>query len=220
VVWGFGGTLLRDGLVQVDTPAARTALAWLRRTIVEGLSPPSVTSAAEEESRRLFQSGDAVCMRNWPYSWSEAQRPDSPVRGRVGVASLPTVDGRPGHGALGGWQLALSAHAPPWKRSAATRLIAHLTSTDAAVTMALAYGRNPPRRAVYLDPRLVRGAPFIAGLLPMAEEARPRPVTPYYPMLSDVLQGEFSAAIAGVRSPAQALRQAQALVDRITGVEA
>ena len=45
-----------------------------------------------------------------------------------------------------------------------------------------------------------------------------RPITPYYMMLSDVLQGEFSAAITGVRTPAEALARAQSLVDRLTGM--
>ena len=49
------------------------------------------------------------------------------------------------------------------------------------------------------------------------ERARPRPVTPYYGMLADVLQSEFSAAVAGVRSPAAAMRRAQASIDHITG---
>jgi multiple sugar transport system substrate-binding protein len=70
---------------------------------------------------------------------------------------------------------------------------------------------------VYEDPELRAKEPFIVSLLPIVERARPRPVTPYYPMLSDVLQGEFSAAVSGIRTPAEALRRAQAQSDRIMG---
>lgn len=99
----------------------------------------------------------------------------------------------------------------------ALRLIAHLTSLEANIDMAVQYGRNPPRRAAYEDARLVKDAPFIASLLPIARRARPRPVTPFYGMLTDILQGELSAAVSGVRSPEVALSRAQLLTDRVIG---
>jgi multiple sugar transport system substrate-binding protein len=68
---------------------------------------------------------------------------------------------------------------------------------------------------VYRDPRLLAGAPAIAGLLPLVERAEPRPVTAYYPMFGGTLAAEFSAAVTGVRSPAEALRRAQAEVDHL-----
>jgi multiple sugar transport system substrate-binding protein len=136
----------------------------------------------------------------------------------VGLAALPTVDGaHPGAGALGGWQLAVNAHSPPERRRAAEALIRHLTSHEANVQLALHYGRNPPRRAPYDDARLREAVPFIAQLRTQVEAARPRPVTPYYTLISDVLQGEFSAAVSGLRSPQAALQRAQARVDHLMG---
>ena len=217
VIWGHGGATMAGDRVLLDTPEARAALDYLRGLLVSGVSPPSVTSMAEEEARRVFQDGRAAFMRNWPYALAEASREGSPVRGKVAISPLPTVGGAPGHGALGGYHLAINARSPAWKREAAHRFLAHLTSADANVALALAYARNPPRRAVYQDRRLTAGAPLVASLLPMVERARPRPVTPYYPMISDVLQSELSAGVTGVRSPAEALRRAQALVDHLTG---
>jgi multiple sugar transport system substrate-binding protein len=40
-------------------------------------------------------------------------------------------------------------------------------------------------------------------------------VTPYYSLLSDVLQSEFSAALVGVRSPEEALSWAQRRADEL-----
>jgi multiple sugar transport system substrate-binding protein len=148
-----------------------------------------------------------VFMRNWPYAWAEAEAEGSPVKGRVDFTTLPTVDGRPGAGTLGGWQLAVNAKSSVRRRDAAVALIRFLTSADSMRALQAAYGRNPPRRSLYKDDRL-RDA-FL--------HARPRPVTPYYGMLSDALQSEFSAAISGIRAPAEALRRAQAQADRITG---
>jgi multiple sugar transport system substrate-binding protein len=139
----------------------------------------------------------------------------SPIRGRVGFSTLPSLSGAAGPGTLGGWQLAINAHAPAWRIRAAQRLVAFLTSEDAAVELALRYSRIPARRAVYEDPRVRDGAPFIAALLPVALAARPRPVTPWYALASDSIQGELSAAIAGLRSPAEALSRAQRIVDHL-----
>jgi len=215
ILWGFGARTKEGERVVLDTKEAREALGWLRARIVEGVVPRSVLSMAEEESRRVFQSGNAVFMRNWPYAYAEAERPDSPIRGRVAVSTLPTADGSPGFGALGGWHLAINANVPSERREAAERLVEHLTSLDANALLATAYARNPARRSAYDDPRVLRDAPHIARLLPMIERARPRPITPWYPMISDVLQSELSAIVAGVRSPENALGRAQMLIDRI-----
>jgi multiple sugar transport system substrate-binding protein len=215
-IWGFGGASLVEGRLALDTPQSARALGTLRRLISTGISPPSVRSAAEEESRRAFQDGRAVFMRNWPYAWGETQKEGSPVRAKVGLGFLPTERGEPGFGALGGWQLAVSAKASPERRAAAIELIRALTSREANVLLAQRYGRNPPRRSAYAA---LQDTEFTT-LLPMLERARPRPVTPYYGMITDVLQGEFSAAISGVRSPEEALRRAQLQADRIMGAAA
>jgi trehalose/maltose transport system substrate-binding protein len=216
-LWGHGGAALEGDRLQLDTPAARAALGWLRELVADGLSPRSVVTAAEEDARRAFQEGRAAFMRNWPYAWPLLQDPASPVRGKVGVAPLPGETG-PAPGALGGWQLAISSRAPPARRAAAARLVAHLTSAGANAVLAIHYGRNPARRAAYDDPRIRAEAPFIAGLLPLVERARPRPVTPYYMLAADSLQGELSAAVSGLRPPAEALARAQAQADAIAGV--
>ena len=121
-IWGHGGSSMTDdGRLALDTEAARQALAFLRGTVERGLSPRTVLSASEEESRRAFQSGRAVFMRNWPYAWTELQGEGSVVRGKVAVSPLPTASGAPGSGAIGGWQLAVNARSPSHRRDAALR---------------------------------------------------------------------------------------------------
>ena len=216
-IWGHGGQTDHGDRLLVQTDAARAALDYLRSLLLTGVSPPSVTSAGEEESRRIFQAGRALFMRNWPYAFSETERPGSSLRGKVGLAPLPTLTGRPGHGVLGGYQLAVNAFIEEDKRELAAALLRHLTSRAASVDLAIAYGRSPARRDAYDDPRLAKDAPLVAALRPAFERARPRPLTPYYMMLSDLLQGEFSAAITGVRAPEEALGRAQSLIDHLMG---
>lgn len=216
-IWGHGGEAIAGGRLALDTEAARRGLAYLRDSIVRGLSPRRVLSAGEEESRRAFEGGRALFMRNWPYAWAEVQRPGTAVSGKVAISALPTESGEPGSGALGGWNLVVNARTPPHRREAAMALVDYLSSLQASIDMAVHYARNPARVAAYEDARLQAAAPFIASLLPILRTARPRPVTPYYAMLTDVLQSEMSAAVAGVRTPEAALARAQVLADRITG---
>ena len=136
------------------------------------------------------------------------------MQGKVGIGPLF------GGGALGGWQLAINANVSERRRSQAEQLLRHLSSPKAQQTLALAYGRLPARRDAYRSPELVEGAPFIARLEPAVLAAKPRPVTPYYNLLSDTLQSELSAAVVGVRSPAEALRRAQARADALLGTAA
>lgn len=214
-MWGWGATTFEGDRVVVDDPDAVAAMELLRALVAEGVAPASTTTMDEERARRLFQAGGAAFMRNWPYAWGELQREGSPVRGRVGFGPLPSRDGHAPHGALGGWQLAVRASASPRQRAAAERLVAHLTSREGNLVLALGHGLVPARRDALEAPALRSGAPFTAALLPFLEEARPRPLTASYLAISDVLQGELSAIVAGVRPAREALGRAQALLDHL-----
>lgn len=216
-IWGHGGTTSVDGRVQIDTAEARAALGYLRSLVSRGASPRSVTAMAEEESRRPFQAGRAAFLRSWPYAVVEAERPGSEIAGRVAVDPLPTIDGAPGSGTLGGYQLAVTSAATGSRRDRAIAFIEHMTSTASNVELAVAYGRNPARLDAYDDEALRARAPAVAVVASAIARARPRPVTAYYALIADTLQSELSAAVSGIRSPAQALSRAQRACDRIMG---
>lgn len=224
--WG-GGSDLVTGLLQAAQRAegpeaaaqeAERALAALRDFVTEGISPPSVATADEEAARHLFGTGRAVFMRNWAYAWTILQRDDSPVRGKIGVAPLPSFPGHPSVSVLGGWMLAVPREAP--HRRDAEALVEFLTSPDIQSRMAREMGYNPVLRSLYHDAALLQAQPRLRELLPILQAARPRPVTPYYLMLSQVLQPELSAAIVGVKPPDAALVQARRQMAAVLGREA
>jgi multiple sugar transport system substrate-binding protein len=171
--------------------------------------------ADEESTRQVFGSGRALFMRNWPYAWSLLQREGSLVRGKVGMAPLPSFPGYASAPVLGGWMLALpqgSAH-----QQEAGELIRFLTSPETQRLVALEMGYNPTRRALYADETLVEARPLLKNLYPIFLEARPRPVTPYYLLLSQALQPEVSAVVVGRKTPREALEAARRQVTRIIG---
>src|SRR4030095_9981650 len=103
-LWAAGTRVLgEDGRVFPEPDRAEAALRFLRRLITEGLSPPWVTGAAEEITRRAFGQGEAIFLRSWPYAADLFERLDSPVRGKVGLAPLPRpAGGNAGAGSTAG----------------------------------------------------------------------------------------------------------------------
>lgn len=218
VFWSNGGEVLKDGRCVIDGRENAEALRFMRDLIARyGVTPPLVTTAIEETTRHLFGGGRALFMRNWPYAWNVFQREGSAVKGKVGVAPLPSFPGHPPASTLGGWQLGINRHSK--RAGAAEKLVAFLTSPEAQKRLALTVGYKPTRKSLYADAELRREQPFIAGLYTVFMEARPRPVTPYYMMITQVMQSEFSAAVSGIRTPEEALLSARRQIDHILGAE-
>ncbi len=212
-----GGALIEGNKVVVDGPRAIEALRFMRRLVEEGISPPSVTTADEEATRHLFGSGRAIYMRNWPYAWTIFQREGSKVRGKVGVAPIPGFPGGREASTLGGWQLGINRYSK--KIEAAKRFVRFLTSPESQREFALSSGFKPSRRSIYFDPALQKAQPFIVGLLSIMEQTVPRPVTPFYPMISQILQAEFSAVVSGIKGPYEAMQSARIQIDHILELE-
>lgn len=212
-IWSAGGDVLHDGRVVLDSPANRRALGFMQALVHGGVSPELVMTATEEPSRRIFGSGKAVFLRNWPYAWTLFEQPGSPVKGEVGMTVLPHFPGHASAATLGGWQLGVNPNSRHPK--AATALVRFLTSSAAQKELALAYGLNPSRRSLYDDPQLMAAQPHLAQLRAIFDRARPRPVTPQYVRISQVLQSEFSAVVAGLKRPEDALASAQRQVEAI-----
>ncbi len=216
--WSNGGAVLAKGKPVLDSSANVAALQFMRDLIAKyDVTPPLVATAIEEPTRHLFGSGRALFMRNWPYAWNIFNRPGSAVRGKVGVAPLPAFPGHASASTLGGWQLGVNRFSR--RPEAAEKLVRFLTSARVQKIMALTIGYKPTRTALYRDPDLLREQPFIVKLAGIFRRARPRPVTPFYLMITQVLQPEFSAAITGIKTPAAALRSAQKQVQHILEAE-
>ena len=90
-----------------------------------------------------------------------------------------------------------------------------MTSAEAQKALALGYGFQPSRVALYRDRELLAAEPLLPTLEQVFASARPRPVTPLYIRVSQVLQSEFSAAIAGLKRADAALTSAQTLLERV-----
>lgn len=181
-----GGSFVDDsGRVTVNSRETVAALT-LAGSWIGDISPLGVLNYDEEAARGVFQTGNAVFMRNWPYAFSLTQREDSPVRGKVGVASLPG-GARPAEsrGTLGGWHLAVSRYSRHPKEAAS--LVVFLTSLAQQKQRAIKASYNPTIPALYSDPDILAANPFFADLLEPLQKAVSRPsrvAGPHYNRLS------------------------------------
>jgi trehalose/maltose transport system substrate-binding protein len=203
--FGGGALIDADGKVTVDNPRAVAALQMATSWIGD-IAPRGVLNYDEEESRGVFQSGNAVFMRNWPYAWTLGNAADSPIRGKIGVIALP-AGGPDGHhsGVLGGWQLAVSRYSK--HPELAADLVRYLTSYAEQKRRAIAGSYNPTIPALYRDPQVLAAAPFFGELYTTFEHAVARPSriagpkyarvsAEFYYTVHDVLSGKTAAAPA------------------------
>jgi len=159
-----GGTIIdgKTGQVTINNPKAVKALN-MAASWVGTISPKGVLNYDEEASRGVFQSGNAVFMRNWPYAWPLGNSKNSPIKGKFAVAPLPKGKTKSGKhtGTLGGWNLAVSKYSKNIKAavSLATYMASHRTQMERAP-----HGYNPTIASIYHNKKFIAQNPFVGKL--------------------------------------------------------
>jgi multiple sugar transport system substrate-binding protein len=208
---GFGGRIMDDaGRIVVDSDAALRALSYMVEQIHQaGNVPEAVLTWQEEQTRFAFQNGQAAFMRNWPYAYPLMQdSSESRVAGRFAVAPMPAADGAgTPTAALGGSQLAINVNTE--HPAAAYAVIEYLTRPQQMLERARVVGQYPTRPNLY-DEQALADALAVppAQARRIIESAVPRPVTPLYTQLSEILQIHLHRALTLQQPPAEALRRA------------
>jgi trehalose/maltose transport system substrate-binding protein len=158
-----GGTIISaNGEVTINNAAAVQALNRARGWITpsnSAISPPEVTFYTEEDAREMFQQGNAVFMRNWPYV--DALLKDSPLAGKFGVAPLPHGPDQPSVSTVGGGQLGVSQSSQ--HPEAAIEFVRYLTSPEVQKWRAEVGSYIPADKALWNDPEVSRALPFLAN---------------------------------------------------------
>ena len=155
----------------------------------------------------MFQSGNALFMRNWPYAWSLAQSANSPVKGKVGVVALPKGGENGRHaGTLGGWQLAVSKYSE--NTALAADLVRYLTSYEEQKRRAIEGSYNPTIPALYKDEEVLAAVPFFGKLFETFKNGVPRPSSvtgESYGRVSNAFFNSVHDVLSGEAEPEQAL---------------
>jgi multiple sugar transport system substrate-binding protein len=209
ILQGFGGFWINPDTNEVglDRPEAIKAVEFLKDAIELGISPPGVTTYREEETRRLFVSGEAAFLRNWPYVWSSANENTSKIKGKIGVKQMVHLPGETGGACLGGWGLGISTSSKHPQE--ALKVIKYLTSLDIQRQFTLETGSLSSRRELFSDPQVIAKYPHYPNLEKVANSAVLRPAIAQYAQASDLLQRYLNAALTNPKiSPEKAMKAA------------
>ncbi|HKI58147.1 MAG TPA: ABC transporter substrate-binding protein [Trueperaceae bacterium] len=220
-VYSYGGGTIVDskGDITINNDKAAAAInmaaGW-----VGTISPPGVTSYTEEESRGVWQAGNAAFMRNWPYAYNLGNSADSPIKGNFDVAALPKANTSDGQNAatLGGWQLAVSRFSK--HQAEAADLVKYLTSADVERERAIQGSFLPSRLPLYDDPQIEQQNPFIHKLKPVFANAVARPATATKQKYNQVSSAFWTAVhnvLSGQAQPSSALAGLDQQLQRIKG---
>jgi trehalose/maltose transport system substrate-binding protein len=205
--FGGGSIIERDGKVSIDNPNALQALE-LAKSWVGTISPRGVTNYKEEESRNVWQSGNAAFMRNWPYCYALGENKESPISGKFSVTVLPKGGSAGKHAAtLGGWQLMVSKYSK--NPEVAADLVRYLTSAEVQKKDAIELSRLPTRPALYQDKEVLAAAPWFGSLLPVFTNAVARPSTILkadYNQFATLFFNNLNQMLNGEKSSEDALR--------------
>jgi multiple sugar transport system substrate-binding protein len=209
-MWSNGGGIFDEaGKLIFDSSRNREALETLVNLIYrDEVSPLAVATFQEEDCRHAFEQGYSVLMRNWPYAYPLLNQSDSRVQGKFGVLSL--VHGPYGKSAscFGGGCLGINTFSR--HPAAAWKLVHFLLSRKNLKQRAQVLGMLPPIGSLYDDPDLEAQFPYLNRLKEVFLHARPRPITPLYSFISQILQVHFSRALTRQETPQEALERGQA----------
>jgi trehalose/maltose transport system substrate-binding protein len=205
--WSQGGGRIidPDGTVTVNNPQALAAFERAKGW-VGTISPEGVTTYMEEESRAVWQGGNAAFMRNWPYAYALGQAEDSTIRDLFDVTQVPMGEGEGGQHAatLGGWQAMVSRYSA--NVDAAIEYAKFMTSFEVMKSRAIEFSYLPTIVEIYDDPDVLAAQPYYDRLGDVfAGGAIARPSTPsadlypdvsaeYYTAVNQILTGEAEGA--------------------------
>ncbi|MFD7159694.1 ABC transporter substrate-binding protein [Kribbella sp. NPDC059898] len=204
-----GGVIVdKDGKPNVNTPEAKAGLEELVNGFKTGAIPKEAITYKEEESRRAFQDGKLLFLRNWPYVYSLANKTDgsSKVAGKFAVAPLPGKSG-PGVSSLGGHDYAISAFAK--NKATAVDFINFMASEARQKANLEATSQAPTWASLYDDPTLQKQFPYLTPLKASILGAQPRPKVVKYGDVTAVIQAAAYDALSGTTTPDKALADLQ-----------
>jgi multiple sugar transport system substrate-binding protein len=207
-----GGSVLGDdGKPNLTTPEAEEGLNNLVDAFKNGNIPAEAITYQEEESRRAFQEGKLLFLRNWPYVYNLATTEgSSQVKDVLGMAALPGKDG-PGASSLGGHNAAISVYSK--NKATARDFVKFLIEEEQQKFFATQGSLAPVLGDLYEDQELVSKLPYLPVLKTSIENAVPRPVTPFYPAVTQAIQENSYAALKGEKSARQALDDMQKSIE-------
>jgi multiple sugar transport system substrate-binding protein len=213
LAFAAGGHVLSDDgkKSEINSPENLKALQFMVDGIKNGAAPKAVTTYMEEPARRAFEAGKATFERQWPYAFALGNQAPK-IKGKFKVAPYPAFEGGGKAGILGGHNMVVSAYS---KNPGATlKFIDYMTGADRMKRNAVKYSKSPVLQATYEDADVKKALPFSDALKQAVEQAKSRPVSPVYSLVSSAIYKNVNAALSGETDAASALKKADADINK------
>lgn len=202
---GWGGEVLDDqGQPTVESAEAKEGLQALVDAYADGTISSASTAATEEETNLAFTEGETAFAINWPYMYSNAEEKGlqfevQPLVGKDGV----------GVSTLGGYNNGINVNSE--NKATAKDFIEFIINEENQLSFAEA-SFPPVLASIYDDQALIEEHPYLPALKESLENAKPRPVSPFYPAISKAIQDNAYAALTAGKSVDDATRDMAAAI--------
>jgi trehalose/maltose transport system substrate-binding protein len=207
-----GSVLSKDGKkATIDSSENVAATKLMVDAVKSGAAPKAVATYMEPESLSAWQSGKHAFMRNWPYAYGISEDTGK-LKGKFDVAPLPAYAGAGRASILGGGNSVISAFSK--NPGGALAVVDFLASQDWQTTLTAEFSQMSPMKATYDQPAVKKAIPFSTEIRQAIEQARARPVSPVYSQISQAIYRNVNDALAGRKSPEDAMKSAQADIER------
>jgi trehalose/maltose transport system substrate-binding protein len=215
---GGGQIVEADGSISINNPKAAAAIERVKGWIGK-ISPEGVLAYQEEESRGVWQVGNAVFMRNWPYAYGLGNGDDSKVKGLFDVVPLPSGGEGGGSAAtLGGWNVGVSKYSK--NQEASIDLAKFLGSPEYQKQNAIKGSKLPTIIALYDDADIAAAQPIIPRWKEVFLNAVPRPSAPTkvkYNEVSSLFWSAVHDTLSGKGTGAENLELLEAKLTELKG---
>jgi multiple sugar transport system substrate-binding protein len=216
--WSYGANLFdKDRTkVTIDTPAGAAAMKMFMA--LRDVSPKGVESYNANEVGQALAAGTAASSINWPNWVATFEDPtQSRMVGKISYTGIPAGT-KPGSSEIGHWTMGIMTAAK--NKQEAFDFMMWATSPE-QIKISAERGNPPVRTSTFTDPELTKQDKFrhYPVLMKAIQASTPRPRHPKWPEIENAFGIELSKAVAGTESPEDALKNAQAAVEKITGMK-
>jgi len=182
------------------------------------VSPKGVESYNANEVGQALAAGSAASSINWPNWVATFEDPtQSRMVGKISYTGIPAGT-NPGSSEIGHWTMGIMTAAK--NKQEAFDFMLWATSPE-QIKISAERGNPPVRTSTFTDPELTKQDKFrhYPVLMKAIQASTPRPRHPKWPEIENAFGIELSKAVAGTESPEDALKNAQAAVEKITGMK-
>jgi len=219
-LYSFGGDMMQTdtgskcGPVIVNSPEAVASLEYYKSLMQA--SPPDTLNYFWDDVMALMQQGKVFELTMWNDSTYAVEDPkQSTVSGKMGFATLPVQPGSKAGkvGQIEGWTYLIPSDSK--NPEAAYLFIQWMMGFDQQLAQHLGGGASA-RPDIYAQPD-VKKLSYSQASMDTNAVARPKPTIPQAPEITDILVRELSLALAGTKSPKQALDTAAVDMNKLLG---